>query len=657
MILKVLIVIAALSLVAYLAILSPITRRTSRFLSRPFDRDKRKSFALGLLLTLLISGVFAFLMFNRTYPLAEGWYTVYAKYILGGSQPYRDFEMLFTPGYSYLIAGIIKVFGFNMIVLRIFGALLFMSLSALAYLIFSRIFEPWIATVAATLAVLYMQSEAAQVFYDYIRVYDFLNLLVCLFLVIGLQQQLKEHEEVDVRKISITTFKWSALMGLTAGLAIQIRQNSGYLVLAYGVLILLYILILNRENRSKYLHIPIFLGAALIPFLISFILLSVNGMFDSYIRMTTSDAIASKGGMLVVLFAWIPRACEQILKEWIAVVVMIVLLLGNVVLYAKTKRKKPLSISSQNIWLVFYSIVSVGLIVGMFWKQRVSVIMNKFFKELISPYSLFAIGLLLFLFLGIYLIVRNKRLLKEHRDFYILIFSVAGLYIATSYGSATSGGLSEGQSAIIIGLLIALLLFYSQHVFSREMTAVVLSLAICFGMNAVAKKYEEPYGWWGLAEPQIRTATETVNIPLMDDILVSKQRKILLETVYNDIMENTTEDDSIFVFPHIPIFYAMTDRYPDTFTLVQWFDVSTDKSIVADMETLKKNPPKIIVICDIPNNAVEAHERLFRDGEISSQRMMMNELHKMTETLPYELLDTFDVGAEYYVSVYLLSGE
>lgn len=143
----------------------------------------------------------------------------------------------------------------------------------------------------------------------------------------------------------------------------------------------------------------------------------------------------------------------------------------------------------------------------------------------------------------------------------------------------------------------------------------------------------------------------------MDDILVSKQRKILLETVYNDIMENTTEDDSIFVFPHIPIFYAMTDRYPDTFTLVQWFDVSTDKSIVADMETLKKNPPKIIVICDIPNNAVEAHERLFRDGEISSQRMMMNELHKMTETLPYELLDTFDVGAEYHVSVYLLSGE
>lgn len=655
MILKVLIIIAVIGILAYVAILSPVTRKASVYLSKPFTKDTRKSFVLGLCLTLLVTGVYAFIMFNRTYPLTEGWYTVYAKYMLEGSQPYRDFELLFTPGYSYLIALIIRIFGFNLIVLRIFGAILFMSLAAILYLIFSRIFAPWISVVAATLAALYLQSEPAQVFYDYIRVYDFFNLLVCLFLIIGLKQQLNEREDTS-QKVSFKTFRWTVFMGLSAGLAVQIRQNSGYLVLVYGVLILLFVLLLNREKKAKYLHIPVFLVSAILPFLISFIFLTANGMFDSYIRMTTSDAIASKGGLMAVLFAWIPRAFEQIVTEWKTVLVILILLASNILLFMKKKRN-PISASSQNIWLVFYSLVSVGLILAMFWKQRISVFLKKNFTGLFTPYSLFAIGLIVFLFLGFYLLARNRRLKKEQRDFYLLVFAVSGLYIATAYGSATSGGMSEGQSAVIIALVIALLLYYSQHLFSKEMTALALSLAICFGMTAVATKYEVPYGWWGLTEPQIRTATETVAVPLMDGIFVSQEKKILMETVYNDIVENTDKDDSIFIFPHIPIFYAMTERYPDTFTLVQWFDVSSDKSIMADMETLSKNPPKVIVICDLPENAVEEHERLFRNGETAAQHMMMNELHRMTEALPYELLDTFDIGAEYYVSVYLLSDE
>lgn len=651
---KALAVIAAISLAAYVAILSPITRRASRFVRLPVSTNPRFSFSFGLILTSIITGVFSFITFNHSFPLTEGWYTVFSKYIASGHQAYRDFELLFTPGYTYLISAITRIFGYNILVLRVFGALLFISLAIITYLALSRIFPPWISTVAASTAVLYLQSEAAQVFYDYIRVYDFLNLLVCLFLVTGVQRQLAERKSEQPGKKTWRTYIYTALTGLAAGCAIQVRQNSGYLVLAFCTIFFLVLLIINREKIRSYLHIPVFLLAAALPSLVVFIALSMNGMFDAYLHMTTSDAIASKGGLAVVLFAWIPRTIETILKEWKTCAALLAMLIGNFFLYIKAKHKSHISASNENIWLVGFSATSVIFIIIMFFKKSVAVLMTIQFSNLVSPYSLFAVGLFILIFTVLLVFIRNRKLSDESRNFYISIIAVSGLYIATAYGSATSGGLSEGQSTLIVALLIALLLHSSNHMYFREVTSVVLALSLCLGMTAVAKKYEVPYGWWGLAEPDIRIATEIADVPLLEGILVSEEKKEVLETVYHDIITNTTEEDSIFVYPHIPIFYAMTERYPETFTIVQWFDVSSDKNILNDIEILKATPPKLVVLCDLPDATISAHENLFRDDQISAQHMMLNELHTLTSSNRYEMISTFDLGGEYYLSVYIL---
>ena len=71
-----------------------------------------------LLMVLSVCGLYTGIMYNQTFPFAEGWYTYYAKCINSGEIVYKDFDYLFTPLYITLIACITKIFGYKIIVLR-----------------------------------------------------------------------------------------------------------------------------------------------------------------------------------------------------------------------------------------------------------------------------------------------------------------------------------------------------------------------------------------------------------------------------------------------------------------------------------------------------------------------------------------------------------
>ena len=83
------------------------------------------AFVAGLAGTILLCGTYAAIISNRAFPLTEGWWSVFAKYINEGKEPYLDFELLTTPAYAWLIAGVTAVFGYDIIVLRVLGVLLY----------------------------------------------------------------------------------------------------------------------------------------------------------------------------------------------------------------------------------------------------------------------------------------------------------------------------------------------------------------------------------------------------------------------------------------------------------------------------------------------------------------------------------------------------
>ena len=72
-------------------------------------------------IVILLSGVLAAFLADKTLPSAEGWYSYYAKCINQGQIVYKDFEYLFTPLYMYIIAAFTRVFGYSIFALRIFG--------------------------------------------------------------------------------------------------------------------------------------------------------------------------------------------------------------------------------------------------------------------------------------------------------------------------------------------------------------------------------------------------------------------------------------------------------------------------------------------------------------------------------------------------------
>jgi hypothetical protein len=87
-------------------------------------------------------------------------------------------------------------------------------------------------------------------------------------------------------------------------------------------------------------------------------------------------------------------------------------------------------------------------------------------------------------------------------------------------------------------------------------------------------------------------------------------------------------NDSIFSFPNIPIFYLITNTWPKSKAIITWFDFLNDKDAIAESIRLKGDPPDTVIYLDLPETAWEAHERLFRGGLRLGQRDIQEWLHE-----------------------------
>lgn len=125
------------------------------------------------ILILMTTGCYSGIMHNQTMPFAEGWYTYYSQCINRGEVVYKDFDYLFTPLYIHFVALFTKIFGYDIIALRVLGILFFCLIAIFIFLAFREVFDENISVIATITAVFYLQSEVVQVFYDYVRLYGY----------------------------------------------------------------------------------------------------------------------------------------------------------------------------------------------------------------------------------------------------------------------------------------------------------------------------------------------------------------------------------------------------------------------------------------------------------------------------------------------------
>lgn len=232
--------------------------------------------------------------------LDELWNYNTARCIKNGLIPYKDISMITTPLFPTIVAICLKIFGDNLFVFRIIGAVLFTLILIFTYKIFYELLKK------QSIAIIFTGIICFALFQYFMVDYNFFVLLISLIieyleLKIYCVEQ-KRHtnnketsEQKYTNKINIWEqkrhtnkkqhrfFSDDLLIGFLAGLAICSKQTLGFFILIYVLLINL-LFIRNKDDWKVYLKTAMNrLIGAFIPSLMFLIFLVVTKSYDDFI--------------------------------------------------------------------------------------------------------------------------------------------------------------------------------------------------------------------------------------------------------------------------------------------------------------------------------------------------------------------------------------
>lgn len=263
----------------------------------------------------------------------------------------------------------------------------------------------------------------------------------------------------------------------------------------------------------------------------------------------------------------------------------------------------------------------------------------------VTPYWVFEVVFPTFLIFGFWFLY-NIIAKRSNADEYTLWFTLAGAYVAISWGCGNSGGLAEGQATTGVAFISAFILYWLSFRWVQLFQIAVVAFCVVLTAQAGVKKMVNTYNWWGADEADFWASENYVeNVSLLKGIRVSEDTKAVYESICKEITDNVSANESIYCFPQIPIFYSLCDRWdPGVRSKVEWFDVSTDASVEADIDVLKENPPKAVLMYDVTNYVYDSHESAFRKGEVSGTRKMREFLYNFVYANDYEFAGMYTTG-------------
>ncbi|MBN2098781.1 MAG: hypothetical protein JW753_04200 [Dehalococcoidia bacterium] len=629
---------------------------------RLFPKNKKQSrdIAVGLGVSLVVILLYNILFFNRYLPLTEGWFSVYANYMLDGSIPYRDFHFFLPPLYPGIMAAFTYVFGASFIALRVFGVVITLSITLVLFLLYLRLFPAYIACIVTIVSVVYYESNSTFIGYN------FLNMLH-LFALLGTFLICKYYDYNDHSWKSWEGRKASAFL-LSAGclfaLALLIKQSDGLFALMFSFVAVALAAYAKEGLRNGLRSIAVYSLGILIPVLALLIWLTSNGVLGSFWDQVVTGASSSKGGLTAILFNWIPRLFTRANVGGLAVAVLIVIALRiycfpegfalgrlgdrSLCMHSPDRTK----IKSAVLFLAILAIFTLCILLP-FWSVDLS---HDFWDNHFLNFIYYRV-LLIAGFTGSMLLfcVFLYKTIRERKASHLDAFLISTVSLGILWGTSTSAGIGDMGMIVAVGLLLGCLLIIPARL---HLTKIALTILCAFLVLFMAShKYIEPYYWWGLHQPDIRTTSTRLKPRYLQGFVVSEETARIFTEVTSIVERDTQPGDSIYAFPNIPIFYLLTERYPDTFGVVSWFDVEPDRLAADDAQRIRESPPKIIISLDVPEYVWQAHEDMFRSGEISGQRMIKDSIDYLTSSGDYELETTYDIPNDYTLSVWRMLEE
>ena len=635
---------------------------------------------LFLLSVILLVGLWGILTLNKGAPTPETWCLTWANMVLDGKLPYRDFELVYFPTYTYLNVGIVAVFGNSLFALRTIGVIVLIITTVITYYIFRLLFKPQIAAIATLAATFIVQFENSRLNFDYHMLSNLFAYLV-LFLVLRTIIYFFKEKKINV---DLNLF----LAGLCCGIGFTIRQTTSPLIFIFIIVFLLLIRFYVKryaEGRKFGLkNIVFFPLGFLAPILVLFSILALNGLLSACLEMVFASG--AKGNYYEMMTGWI---FEWIFKDLrFGAIIMVIMLLSIFFCirylsqpaigggkdnepagpgtYQGPDPDPPAGTDKNNdtispFYLVFLTIIAAAMfivctIASVSQSDAIGIfILIKGLLVLVFTLN-FALGLSL-LYVMIQRIRRKQQVSTEH----IACLFVSGFIFSYGVGGGLSGTISLTYCALMFGLIAGLVIDRSSTISfepkkngngthngllkrtakfftaGRIMTVAVLLIIV----GGVAEKAAMPFSWWMTSEPYT-SAKYTTDIDHFRGIKLTYSEKEMYEGFVGWADMYLGDGDELYCYPYNPVFYTLVDKIPSVRAPIPWMDVSTEKTILADLEYLKNNLPKMIVFMDHGEIYLEVHEQLYNEGKGSAHRLLHEWLWDCMDNGDYDILATYN---------------
>ncbi|MBE7087061.1 MAG: hypothetical protein E7369_02025, partial [Clostridiales bacterium] len=432
---------------------------------------------LSLIITGLVALVFGIFLANKGMTPAEGWYSYYAKLInKDGLVPYKDFQLLFPPLYTYTIALFTKIFGYEIMALRVLGVLIYVTLSVFANLIFYKLLKnPVFSCVIGILVFAYLQSEIAQISYDYIRFMD-VTVYVALFAFLCF---FEKRDKIQKRKYLFLDCALPSVIvcGVFSAFASLFKQSSG-LIFAFGIGVLFVFFIITSKEKLKLLYSLIWYCISIaVVYGLTFIFLAANGALSSYFHYVYGVAANSKGGLFTVLFANFFKTIPSLLKTLPIVAVILLLIVGAWFYNKKHDKDQEISQKKSLIIMGVLGGATLLLLILSFCFAGVgSAFSNVYYGNVIN--LIFVINAIVMILFFVAIIIKKDAFLGD-KVFNENMFIISFIAFILAYAVCMSGGLCQSQVALCFGVTASVLFKYVR-LNGKAFVSIILSGVFSF---------------------------------------------------------------------------------------------------------------------------------------------------------------------------------
>ncbi len=533
--------------------------------------------------------------------------------------PFRDFYVSSPPGSIWLIRALTTIGGDRLIVLWAFGALLRLVSAVGLYFWLCRIARPAFSSFVVVAAFVFASGDIA----DYPFFYNHISVDACLLgtWVLAAACYAKRHGH----RLAL-----ALISGIFLGFACAVKQSVGIICLAVVIGTLSLVFWNRRETKGA---LPIIAGLAIgtcAIFAFTFFWLLDDGLFEVFWEQVFAKGPSSKGGLVLSLFRPIHLTFKMLSYAFAAAAAVLILAVWNLIHWSGRK-KEPVQVSE------WYWLAAVLAIVAIVVGSRIKGLPpnGSRLATLILCYVTLLGGFLMYVVFIARLLLLRKPIDPNH-----------ALLAAVGFGSAYSLSISWPAFEVMIFPGLSYLLANSlQKANGRPIAAcyrvVVIIICLFVIVSVTWRKYAFPQSWGRWNEPPIATSRVQPKLEALSGFLLSPYTADFFESVTEKIVAHSKPTDRIFVYPNMPIFYALSERMPVTRSLNHWVDTCPDYIAHLDAKKLSAEPPTVMVIHPDTPQDLSLEETFFRAGKPSAIREVLTAIQTI---LPkYDLIGTYPV--------------